>query len=982
MRTSAQLTKQGNCPNHPKTNITTVTEGMMRASAQKQVVMRALGGEQINDYGGEVESILIDKGLQWENRAQRSNLILYNNRIRRFVDYERNRFRRMEASLPDRENPTVVSVGGEDIEAKYDYTLYDRNTNTAYVVRLRTGAPYARNMELEDYALGLAGKQLYPGANIVVQNCYLSDAQEVERVGLNRPYDYTDRVVPSKIKNLEFTREVEQAFEEKAAEEPEVCSPEECAGCSFYGVCHYVEPPLSINIEKTVKPISQITLTRAQRAIVQFEQGKARVNAGAGAGKTLVVAMRIVELLRKGYEPEDICLLTFTRTGADEMTARVVQYCAALLNIPVDPDRLTSTTFNTFCQRILDAHYEELGYDRKPRVIREEVKIGIINTLLDQFQRISTWSYGKFSTDDKNKKGWMTKSALTSAKKAFETIKKEQLTRECPGEFSRMKSEDLDILFQMYDEYNRVIHDRGFIEYDDQLLEVMRLKELRPTLFEELGFRHIIVDEFQDTDLGQIQLLNEIIDHPGFLSLMCVGDDSQAIFGFRHTSPEFMIHFEDYFGQFEDFELVENHRSTKEIIKHANAINEKPVNKVDKDLIATREEGAKPFINGYYTQKEEYRAVAKQIVQDIENGKNPSDIAFLASTKDELMEMASILTKHGVPSILMSPTPYKENSRVSALCAFYESYMNGTTAGLLEYKNVMLGGTLKGMDTVILDNMAAEFQGELNEREKSLAVFKEFAQALDENQVDECYQSFLENIEHCISMEELEEFFLSFKRYGDNSTFKREGHYEGICLTTIHSAKGLEWDNVYLSLSRLDRQENHSRYTRQSDAERDEDYRKWFVGVTRARDKLVTTGQYVVGKNRGDVHLNRYVKEGYELLGKLYSFQQGQLGVMEALEKQEEIDAAKQTASKLHGKRDAAQVQSSYFENSVYRQYQRKLQERQQREKETAESSNEKETDFVDTEPESLSFVEPEPSEFSTSEEVENMESLDHEFAD
>ena len=169
----------------------------------------------------------------------------------------------------------------------------------------------------------------------------------------------------------------------------------------------------------------------------------------------------------------------------------------------------------------------------------------------------------------------------------------------------------------------------------------------------------------------------------------------------------------------------------------------------------------------------------------------------------------------------------------------------------------------------------------------------EYAKAMDEEEVDECYQAFLENISYCQSYEELEEFFHDFAMYGDDSMFKREGKYEGVCLTTIHSAKGLEWDNTYLTLSALDRKEYHRNPSKfRSSGEKDENIRKWFVGTTRAREKLVMTGQYVVELSKNELMLNDYVKEAYEIFGKPFGYQTGAFLETQAQEKREALEAA------------------------------------------------------------------------------------------
>ena len=160
------------------------------------------------------------------------------------------------------------------------------------------------------------------------------------------------------------------------------------------------------------------------------------------------------------------------------------------------------------------------------------------------------------------------------------------------------------------------------------------------------------------------------------------------------------------------------------------------------------------------------------------------------------------------------------------------------------------------------------FKNEISDKAGSFTQFKQYAKALDINEIDECYQAFLENVEWCHDMDELKEFFNAFDIYGDQDKFRREQKYEGVSLITIHSAKGLEWDNVFLTLDNLDKVNYHKGHS----TELFETYRKWFVGITRARENLVMTGQYVLSANKSNYTLNNLLMKGYEMLGKNYGF--------------------------------------------------------------------------------------------------------------
>ena len=885
MKTSNQFTKTNLCE-HASFEVSESSQAKIRAGVQRNIVLRILRGMQIDDIKSEINSILAMKNYRWENNEQKaSNIALYTARIEKFTKWELDRMAHAKQVIFPNEltdDGLTVDFWGENVKVLADYFIV--NKDTVHVCRVKPGrANEGKDRDnYETYMLGLLGRKLFPDKEVIVDNLHLAESHAMDDMnGYTASYDSKRyRKIISFVANEKFFD-----FYEKKHEKKETCSPEDCLSCAMNNVCHYEEPPISLDIEKEVKPISEIRLTNEQRQVIDFEEGVARVNAGAGAGKTLVVAMRIVELLKKGYAPEDICLLTFTKAGAEEMTARVLNYCASE-GLIFDPDKLKSTTFNSFCMDLIKEHYEELGYTRPMGVIPDEVRSGIINRILDTFPHVSTWNYSAISSNRLSRFG---NGAMIKAQELFSLIKKESLTIDnytdnCsqPSIFADYNRNDIETIFQMYDEYNAQLKRRNLVEFDDQLQNVFKLLEVHPTLFEEIGYKHILVDEFQDTDLPQIKLLNKMMEQRHIKSFMAVGDDSQSIFAFRHTSPEYMINFGRYFGRFQDFALMKNHRSNKATIDVANLINELNTQRVDKDLIATKPEGKKPIIKGFYSQDEEYTYIAKQIKKRIKDGQVPSDIAFLGSNKNELTQMASILTEMGIPSVLMNPIPFVKNSRVAALCTFYDSYVENTTRGYMDYKNAFMHGALKDADKAVFDRVINEFQMEVQNSPKTVQNFVKFAKALDETEADECFQAFLEKIEYCETMEDLDEFFNDFKMYGQESAHKREGKYEGVCLTTIHSAKGLEWDTTFLSLSNLDRLNYHTNVINFVNNERDEVNRKWFVGATRAREELIMTGEYVLESpeqskrtSSKGLTLNAYVEKAYELLNVPFDYKPG-----------------------------------------------------------------------------------------------------------
>lgn len=929
MRTSGQLDKISRCENNKATSLTSTSARMVRAKAQKNIIKRLLQGEPIPDVEQELDSLLTAGGYPWENFEQRTGLLsTLTGRISRYVAFEAGR----NHIFPTDDMPLVVDYFGEPVTALPDFFVEEGDT--VYVCKVSTSKYQDDKTDRqrdEAYALGLCGEQCFPGKNIVLQYLHLAEkSPEEERRKINTgvPYDQEQRNQSVRtICQFPFDAAMKQAFEEKHNEEEQAktvgCSPEDCAACPMNNICNFKEAPIQIPTEAGGVSLDNIRPKQEQRDVIEFERGIARVNAGAGAGKTFVTAARIVRLLEKGYEPEDFCLLTFTRAGAEEMTSRVMRL-AAMKGIPLDPDRFTSGTINSFCQSIIVRHYDVLGYKEPPKCIEPDDarRYAMLNDIINMYPKIAGWNY-EASASDKFTFGANSKAAIKMISSATEVYSKfpnneDEFKEELKRRHGRVYTdEDYSTLREMIFKYEEMKKEKCYIEYSDQLRLVFKLGELMPDLYNSLGFKHIMVDEFQDTDYDQIQLLNKMIDTRNFVSFAAVGDDSQSIFAFRDTSPEYMINFGNYFGggHFTDFPLVENHRSGKDIIEFANAINATANSRVEKDLIATRPAEIKPTVQGYYTKLQEYRAIAKSIREKWDASENlpeeqrrkVRDIAVLASDRYEIQEIAAQLTELGIPSVLMNPVPYIENSRVAALTSFYNAFKGKGTQGFADYQNVLHHGEYKAATAEQLDAIAADFACVVQNTDMSLAAFKEFAAKLDEHGVDDCYTSFCEKLDECKKMEELDEFFEAFQLYGKNSTFKIQGKFEGVCITTVHSSKGLEWNTTYLTLSKFDKNDHHaSAYRFENSKEHDEIVRKYFVGATRARDELIITGTYQIeksGKQKTQaVYFNRYLQQAYALLGKAWDYKHSEKI------KQKDLEAAEKEAKKVNYERKSTPV--------------------------------------------------------------------------
>ena len=939
MKQSRDLTRQNTCANFSNIDVRNRNDVMVRALVQKDIVKWMIFGESIPDVEAELAFCFEARGFKFENEKQKQEVIpLMASRINKMVDYFRGPYTH-DAGYPNTEllspsdfadDAKVIDYFGEQLHVNFDFVRVCRDTNgevrKVNIGKITTSRYPGANSDthnLEVYALGQFGRNQYPMAEVSVDVCHLRGKRDGDDITYNC---YNDPTVTSIHIDAHSDRLYETMHEVEEAQ-PHVCSGNDCAGCFKANICHFEEAPVASDVEKIVRPLGDIRLSAEQEQVINFGEGFAKVNAGAGAGKTLTVALRIKRLFEMGVDPHDVALLTFTRAGADEMIERVKVYCD---NLNVDVDAITAATFNSFCEGIIAEHFEELGYTQEPKVISEELKCSIINDILNRRSKISNWNYSMF-TDGKSKLPRVVTdtAAIKKANRIFSEIKFNNWTRDNHGIDDT--PDNIMTIFSLYDEYNNELKKNNLMEFDDQIRAIFKLGEMDRDFFDKLlpaddpavpntdgqallpdevgqnaprkGYKYIIVDEFQDTDFPQILLLQKLVATPSFKGIMVVGDDSQAIYGFRHTSPEYILNFNRYFGNEQnpvhEFHLLENHRSTKSIVDFANKVNDKAISKVDKELRATKGAGDPVVVKGFYSTEDEYKFIVDSIKADVEAGINPSSIAFLSRDNEEVERIASLLSQtpcelvrfdengvpvrdengeivryhsDSIPSVIVNNVPYQDNSRVKAICTFYQSWKYGTTQGFLDYANAKSHGSLKGVDDETLISIKDRMQMVVDGTPHDYEHFISFAERLDPHRKDDLYQAFLDKIKMAVNIDPsrndltaLENFFRDFNRYGSQEKYRREGNYEGVCLTTAHSSKGLEWDKTYVTVTRFDTLKNHqngtqsANYTREYiDKHHDEDIRLMFVAGSRARENLVITGNYLVASK--DKYGARYIK--------------------------------------------------------------------------------------------------------------------------
>lgn len=647
------------------------------------------------------------------------------------------------------------------------------------------------------------------------------------------------------------------------------CTKEECEKCAWSVACNYVKTPDLFEEKTNSSKKGAIKPSNAQQEIIDHRSGVCRVNAAAGSGKTECMTERGARMLAEGVKPSEMLFITFTDAGANEMRDRIAKKCE-FRGLGISRDDIQAMTFNTFAYRIVKDKYEECGFSKPPTVI-DEVRNAVIVTQMLDAHPVSGLDYLNYSINTKNCRG-----ALACAIKVFETVKTENIdpdsidadirVREAMGGgyYRFMSDSSVAELVSMYKDYDIRLKEDNLLLFADQEPLMYKVLELHPDYLEQFGIKHIVVDEFQDSNDVQLETIRRLIKCPTFESLMVVGDDSQGIYGFRHTSTDNILHFfEKICMSGKDLFLTENRRSIPQILELANKINRMNENRVEKDMIPVRESGNKPVIRGFHSAAEEYTYIADHVEKSIKEGIQPEDIAFIAAKKAELVKMGAELSKRGIGWVMKNPLPLTDNPRVKAALSLAEAFYQPEAEQLyFNYLTTVYDGEI--FNKLTLSEIKSEVQA-LKKRFMNIDFLdiryqrKIFHDYLDQIKgKDEIYQYFLDLVYQNEDLQSELQYMQDFKNFGSNVAKKMEQKYQGVVLTTAHSSKGLEWPVVFNSVTGYDNEYLHGS-RKQEDIE--EVRRLLFVSITRARDILYVTGQYVAYGPKDNRTYNQFLKD-------------------------------------------------------------------------------------------------------------------------
>ena len=387
-------------------------------------------------------------------------------------------------------------------------------------------------------------------------------------------------------------------------------------------------------------------LNDEQFAAVTAEPGAALVLAGAGSGKTRTLTYRVAYLLHSGAQPYEILLLTFTNKSANEMLERVEQLTG------VGKRQLWGGTFHSIAQRILRIHGEAIGLSRNYTILDESEAESLLKNAINQVDPT-------FIKSKDNPKPKVVHNLISYARNTCRTVQEEAKDR-----YSLLKNL-VQKIADIYTAYQKIKLEQQVVDYDDLLEFLLKLLSENPEIaahYQE-RFKHILVDEFQDTN----QLQSNIVDLLGLHhQIMAVGDDAQCIYTWRGANFDNIMRFTESLPNATLHKIETNYRSSPQILEFANAVlAAQPLGKgYSKLLRAVRPEGQKPYFTPIMDARNQAAFIIQRIEKLLDEGRTLADIAILYRAHYQAMDLQMELTRRGIDYQITSGVRFFEQAHI------------------------------------------------------------------------------------------------------------------------------------------------------------------------------------------------------------------------------------------------------------------------------------------------------------------------------
>ena len=631
------------------------------------------------------------------------------------------------------------------------------------------------------------------------------------------------------------------------------------------------------------------TLNDKQKEAVLCTEGPLLILAGAGSGKTRVLTHRIAYLIEEcGVNPWNILAITFTNKAAGEMRERVDKI------VGFGSDSVWVSTFHSTCVRILRRHIELLGYDTNFTIYDTDDQKSVMKDVIKSL-----------NLDPKIYKERTFLGVISHAKD--ELISPEEFLLNAGADYKQQ------LYGRAYREYQMALKKNNALDFDDLIVKTVELFRNHPEVLDyyQERFKYIMVDEYQDTNTAQFKFVSLLAQK--YQNLCVVGDDDQSIYKFRGANIGNILNFEKVFPDARVIKLEQNYRSTGNILYAANAVISNNIGRKDKKLWTQSEDGEGIYFRQFYNGYEEAEYVAEQIrksVRQMESRYQDHAILYRTNAQSRLFEEQ--LIRDNIPYRLIGGINFYARKEIKDLLSYLKTIDNGVDdLAVKRIINVPKRGigltTIDKVQTYANEHEMSFFDVLANadgipELGRSAAKLKNFALTIlafrakaEELSLTELMDDILEvtgyrkelelegTEEADARIENIDELISKVTSYEDNcldepptlSGFLEEvalvadidsvdDDENRVLLMTLHSAKGLEFPNVYLTGMEDGIFPSYMSIAADNPREEiEEERRLCYVGITRAMKKLTMTAarmRMIRGENQFNA-VSRFMKE-------------------------------------------------------------------------------------------------------------------------
>ena len=396
-------------------------------------------------------------------------------------------------------------------------------------------------------------------------------------------------------------------------------------------------------------------LNDTQREAVMYTEGPSLIVAGAGSGKTRVLTYRIAYLLQQGVPAGNILALTFTNKAAREMKERIQKL------VGTDARYLCMGTFHSICAKLLRRDVERLGYTRDFTIYDTTDSKSLLKSICKER-----------GLDEKIYKPAAVLARISMAKNNLISPAQYGMNRELLQADREARMYEITAVYEIYQARLRAAN---AMDFDDLLLNLLRLMDQHPDVREQLQqmFRYILVDEYQDTNYVQYLLVSRLAEPQQ--NICVVGDDAQSIYSFRGADIRNILNFQRQYPNAKLFKLERNYRSTQTIVNAANSLIHKNIHQIEKTVFSEKEQGQPLRLQAYMDDRAEALGVAT-IISKARGQHGYDDIAVLYRTNAQSRAFENELRKLNIPYRIYGGTSFYQRKEIKDCLGYFRLAVN------------------------------------------------------------------------------------------------------------------------------------------------------------------------------------------------------------------------------------------------------------------------------------------------------------------